>query len=242
MWTKVLGLSVVGLAAVGLTFGQMAFGGDPTLPARVPGNVNVIQNSGNCKSNTLIVEQGRDGRPAQSVFFSDASPAAERVPAAPVPVDPPLPPLPTDLLPTVPAVPASDGPTMEGGEMVLRIPVPQVPRIQMPQLPPIQVPSCRKQVYQVPSGKTMVFDGPGGRTMVSSSGYGNSTVIVGNGQRTTVLSNGPGMVYRGSDRFWTKSVYSRDLGTTLYYDPRTTCWFRYSAQDDLYRMVPDYDD
>jgi hypothetical protein len=248
-WTKGLAALALGLGVLGLTVGETVFAGDP-LPA-VPGagNVNVIQNSGNYKSTTLIVEQGRDGRACKSLFIQGDGPTQKQsvvpevVPALPVPLDPLPQADPMAVVPPLPADPAAQCPRKDAEDLTIRVPMPrlpQVPGVRMPQLPDIRVPVLPDQTYRVPAGRTMVFNGPGGRTIVSSTGS-NSTVIVGGSQGTTIL-NGPGLVYRGTDRFWTKTMYSKELGATVYYDPRTMLWFRYSDRDDSYRAVPELDD
>lgn len=269
-WTRV----ALGLGVLGLTVGGAVLAGDPLVPCR-PSNTNVIQNIGNGRSTTVIVEPGRDGQLQRSVFIQGGTPVPQPLTPQPAPlpllpqqgpavVPEPMPaqpqPLEPEPMPAVPAVPALPVQPVEPmpvqpmpvqpalphdtQDLILRIPVPrlpEVPGVRMPVLPEIRVPAVGAQQYQVPANRTMVFNGPSGRTIVSNRGS-NSTVIVGNGGDTTIVG-GDGLCYRGKDnRFWTRSMYSADAGCTVYYDPRTTLWFRYDGRTDTFRVAPEVDD
>lgn len=45
--------------------------------------------------------------------------------------------------------------------------------------------------------------------------------------------------YKGKDNpFWTKKVFNDSYDCNLYWCPKTKRWFRYTAEDDTYRPVP----
>jgi len=233
MATKWLGLGVLGLLVGGVVAGE---------PCLKPANVNVIQNQGNGRSTTLIVEPGADGRLTRSTFISDEpmpqplplDPVPMPVPAQPepLPIQPmPIQPMPIQPMPIEPQPQPSLPPVQLVPEIVIRIPAIQMPNVRMPVLP----------LIQVPAGRTMIFDNPGGGRTVINSGNGSNVTVIGNPAGTQVFGGG-GLCYKGRDnRFWSRSMYSQQLGTTVYYDPRTTLWFRYCDRTDVYRLAPEID-
>lgn len=124
-------------------------------------------------------------------------------------------------------------------EIVIRIPVPQPPVLRGPvvQIPGIRLPNLEIPAMEVPANRTIITDGPGGRTMIYNSGNGRNTSIISSGGRTMIF--GDGLCYTARDgRFWSKSMHCQKLGCTIYYDPRTTLWFRYCERDATYRPAP----
>lgn len=154
----------------------------------------------------------------------------------PQPVDPMPQPQPVDPQPVDPrsVTPAP--------EIVIRIPVPQPPIHRGPvmQIPGIRVPGVEIPPMRVPAGHAYIESGPHGRTTVINYGSGRNTSIITSGGATTVIGNG--VYYRTGTRFWSKSMYSAQLGCTVYYDPRTTLWFRFSERDGGFLPVPLLDD
>jgi len=237
-------LAVLGLALGGATLALA--GGPPGTPPT--GNVNVITNTGNGRSNTLIVEGGK------STFIRSDAPQATPMAEAPMPVVPAVPAT-TDQPPMQPVEPQPQPmpqpqpqPMPEPApvpvpEIVVRIPVPQIPVGRGPviEIPGLRLPQVEIPAIRVPAEKALILNNPGGgRTMIySSGGVGNTSIVTGGGQTVVV---GDGLVYKGRDnRFWTKSMFSKEVGATVYYDPRTTLWFRYVEREDAFRPVPQID-
>lgn len=265
-----LRLAVLSSVLSGLVLAGVALARGPFHLASGIGNVNSITHSGNGRCNSLIVEMGADGRVAQSTFIHDdptlnpnpqpptdpmpAVPAVpERVPEQPQPVDPQVQPQPQPVAPQPqpmdpmqpqPVDPhhVDPRPMVLPPEIVIRIPVPQPPVLRGPvvQIPGIRTPHLEIPPMQVPAGRAYINEGPNGRTTIINYGNSRSTSIISSGGTTTVV--GDGLCYRGDSRFWTRSMYSRECGCTVYYDPRTTLWFRYNERDNSFRPVPLLDD
>ena len=111
-----------------------------------------------------------------------------------------------------------------------------------------------------PGGSTTVItdsgNGAGSRVVVDNGGSPGVTILrnVRNGPGSSVTVNQTGPVidfsprpgatrptveYKGqATKFWTRAVYSADLGYVLYWCPKTNSWYRYDEKDDVYRPTP----
>ncbi len=89
--------------------------------------------------------------------------------------------------------------------------------------------------------RIVVGGGPAGGTTViqnSRNGIGNSIVIDGEeiGDLPPAVT---AVCHRGRDtKFWTKKVFSEAWDCNLYWCPKAEKWFRYAAEDDVYRPLP----
>ncbi|MDB5307602.1 MAG: hypothetical protein JWO38_1804 [Gemmataceae bacterium] len=110
-----------------------------------------------------------------------------------------------------------------------------------------------------PGSTTMIAgsaNGVGNRIVVDNDGAPGVTVLRnvrnGVGNSVTVTPAGPvfdlspragavrpAVEYKGrATKFWTRKVYSEDLGYTMYWCPKTEWWFRYDKKADVYRPIP----
>ena len=90
--------------------------------------------------------------------------------------------------------------------------------------------------------RIMVGSGPAGGTTViqnSRNGFGNQIIVDGEelGDFPPLVAAPP--TYRGRDaKFWTKKVFSEDWDCNVYWCPKAGKWYRYAADEDVYRPLP----